>query len=64
MVELVALAIFVAEDSLVCHQWERDPWFCEGSMSQYRGRPGPGMELGGLGSRGRDEVIGDFRRGN
>jgi hypothetical protein len=31
-------------------------------MPQYRGIPGPGME--GLGSRGREEGIGDFRRGN
>jgi hypothetical protein len=29
----------------------------EDSMSQYRGMPGPGMEVGGLGSRGRGEGI-------
>ena len=54
MVELVALAIYVAEDGIVS----------EGSMPQYRGIPGPGMGVGGLGSRGRGEGIGGFRRGN
>jgi hypothetical protein len=29
-------------------------------MPQYRGMPGPGMGVGGLGSRGRDEGIGVF----
>jgi hypothetical protein len=53
MVESVALAVFVAEDGLVGHQWEaRDPWFCEGSMPQYRGMPGPEMGMGWLESRG------------
>jgi hypothetical protein len=33
-------------------------------MPQYRGIPGPGMGLGGLGSREREESIGDFWRGN
>jgi hypothetical protein len=28
-------------------------------MPQYRGMPGPGMRVGGLGSRGRGEGIGD-----
>jgi len=28
------------------------------------GIPGPGMGVGGFGSRGRGEVVGDFRRGN
>jgi hypothetical protein len=31
----------------------RGPWFCEGSMPQYRRMPGPGIGVGGLGSRGR-----------
>jgi hypothetical protein len=30
----------------------RGPWSCEGSMPQYRGMPGPGMRVGGLGSGG------------
>ena len=42
----------------------RGPWSCEGSMPQYRGMPGPGMGVGGLGSKGRWERIGDFQRGN
>jgi hypothetical protein len=29
-------------------------------MPQYRGMPGPGMAVGGLGSRGRGEGIGIF----
>ena len=51
--ELVALAIYVAEDGLVGHQWEERPLVYEGSMPQYRGMPGLGMGVGGLGSRGR-----------
>jgi hypothetical protein len=30
----------------------RGPRSCEGSIPQYRGMPGLGMEVGGLGSRG------------
>jgi hypothetical protein len=56
----VALAIYVAEDGLVCHQGRRGPWSCEGSRPQYRGMLGPGMGVGGLGSRGMGEEIGDF----
>jgi hypothetical protein len=33
-------------------------------MPQYRGMPRLGMEVGGLGSRGKVEGIGDFWRGN
>ena len=61
--ELVALAIYVAEDDLVGHQWRRSPWSCEGSMSQYRGMLGPGMGVGGLGIRGSRQAVGDFQRG-
>jgi hypothetical protein len=53
MVGLMALAAYVAEDGLVGHQWEERPWSCEGSMPQYRGMPGPGMGVGGLGRRGK-----------
>jgi hypothetical protein len=42
----------------------RGPRSCEGSMSQYREKEGPGMRVGSLGSKGRWEGIGDFRRGN
>jgi hypothetical protein len=51
MVELVALAVYVAEDGLVAIGGRRGPRSCEGSMSEYRGMPGPGMGVGGLGSR-------------
>jgi hypothetical protein len=42
----------------------RGPRSCEGSMPQYREMPGPGMGVGGLGSREMGEGIGDFLRGN
>jgi hypothetical protein len=60
MVELVALAIYVAEVGLVGHQWEERPLSYEGSMPQCRGMPG--MGVGGLGNRGRREGIGIFGR--
>jgi hypothetical protein len=41
----------------------RGPWSCEGSMSQYRGMPGPGMGVGGLGSRGRGKGDRGFSEG-
>jgi hypothetical protein len=67
MVGYVALVVYVAEDGLV--SWSvingrRSPWSCEGSMAQYRGMPGLGIGVGGLGSRGRWEGIGDFQMGN
>jgi hypothetical protein len=64
MVELVVLAVYVAEHGLLGHQWEEGRRSCEGSMFQYRGMPGPGMGVGRLGSRGRREGIGDFQREN
>jgi hypothetical protein len=33
-------------------------------MPQYRGVPGPGMQVGMLGRKGTGEGIGDFQRGN
>ena len=53
----MSLAVYVAEDGLVSHQWEERPLVpskeeCQGQESG----------VGGLGSRGREEVIGDFRR--
>ena len=60
----MVLAAYVAEDGLVGHQWEERPRSCESSMPQYRGMPGPGMGVGGMGSRGREDEIGDFQRGN
>jgi hypothetical protein len=38
----------------------RGPWSCEGSMPQYKGMPGPGMGVGGLGSQGGGEGMGIF----
>jgi hypothetical protein len=32
----------------------RGPRSCEGSILQYRGMPGPGMGVGGLGNRERE----------
>ena len=52
MVELVALAIFVAEDGLVVINGRRGPWSCEGFMPQYRGMPGPGSRSGWVGQQG------------
>ena len=60
----VALAVYVAEDGLVSHQWEERPRSCEGSMPQYRGMLEPGSRSGWVGSREREEGIGDFQRGN
>jgi hypothetical protein len=57
MVEHVALAIYVAE----VIKGRRGPWSCEDSMPHYRGMPGPGMEMGGLGSRRSGEEMGIFR---
>ena len=38
MEEPMAPTLYVADDALVGHQWEkRDPWSCEGLMSQYKG---------------------------
>jgi hypothetical protein len=64
MVELVDLAISVAEMAWSVINERRGPWSCEGSMSQYRGMPGPEMRVGVLGSRGSGERIGNFWQGN
>jgi hypothetical protein len=52
MVELVALAIFVAEDGLVVINGRRGPWCCECSMPQDRRMLGSGIGVCGFGSRG------------
>ena len=54
MVELMALAAYVAEDGLVIHQWEESPWSCEGSMPHYSGMPGPGSRSGWVGEQVED----------
>jgi hypothetical protein len=66
MVEFVALAIYVAEDGLVGHQWKERPFHCEGSMPPYRGMPGTGIGVGGLGNRGREYGVfgGETRKGD
>jgi hypothetical protein len=64
MVELVALAVYIADDGLVLINGRRGPRSYEGSMPKYRGMPGPGIGVSRLGSRGRGEGIGDFQRGN
>jgi hypothetical protein len=38
--ELMSLALYVAEDGLVNHHWEKRP-LCLVNMPQYRGTPGP-----------------------
>jgi hypothetical protein len=54
----MALAIYVAEDGLVGHQWGGGAWSCKGLMPQCRGIQGWGGRSGWVGeqphrSRGR-----------
>jgi hypothetical protein len=42
----------------------RGPWSCEGSVPQYRGMPGPGMGVGGMGSRQEGIFGGETRKGD
>jgi hypothetical protein len=65
MVGLLSLAAYVAEDGLVGHQWEERPLglvkvLCP-SIGECQGQE---AGVGGLGSRGRWEEIGNFQRGN
>jgi hypothetical protein len=65
----MAAAAYVAEDGLVGHQWgERPSVLRRLCAPQYRGKPGPGMGVGGLGSRGGREGFwvfrGDTRKGD
>jgi hypothetical protein len=55
MVGLMALAAYVAEDGLVGHQWEESPWYCKGSMPNYRGLSGPGSRGGCVDDQGEGE---------
>ena len=60
----MSLAVYLAEDGLVGHQWEERPVkSCEGSMPQYRRMPGPGSGSGWVGEQS-GEGIGGFQRGN
>ena len=45
----MAPAAYVAEDGLVGHKREEDPWSCEGFMPQCRGMSGPGCMSGWVG---------------
>ena len=58
----MTLAAYVAEDGLLING-RRDPGSCEVSMTQYRGIPGTGMGVSGLGSRNKRGDC-DLRRGN
>jgi hypothetical protein len=68
----MAPAACVAEDGLVRPDisGKRGPWSCEGSIPQCRGIPGWEVVLCGWmvkhphRSRGMEERIGHFRRGN
>jgi hypothetical protein len=65
MVEFMSLAAYVAEVGLVSHQYgRRGPWPCEGSMTQYRGMPGPGSGSEWLEEQGEQGGIGYFQREN
>ena len=63
--ELLSLAAYAAEDGLASHQWEERPLVLRKilgpSMKECQGQE---VGVGGLGSRGRGEGIGDFYRGN
>jgi len=48
----VVLAVYIAEDGLVGHQWEERSRSCEGPMPQYRGVSGPGSGSGWVGKQG------------
>jgi hypothetical protein len=52
-VGLVAPDTCVAEDGLVVLIYgRRGPWFCDGTMPQCRGMPGPGSRIEWVGVQG------------
>ena len=61
MAELVALAVYVAKDYLVSHQWEERPM--KALCPRVGDCQGPEEGVGGLVSRGRGEEIGVFLEG-
>jgi hypothetical protein len=58
------LALYVAEDGLHGNHWEEMPMVLRRLYAPVFGKPGPGMGVSGLGSRGRGWGIGDFQGGN
>ena len=42
----------------------KGPWFCEGSMPQDRGMPGPGSVSGWFGQQGDGVFGGETRKGD
>ena len=50
----MVLAAYVAEDGLVCHQWEERPLvLCRFyALHKYRGMPGPGSRSGWVDKKG------------
>jgi hypothetical protein len=53
--ELVPLAAYVSEDSLVGHHWKEAHWSCKRYMPQYRGKLGPRNGSGWVG-----EWVGEY----
>jgi hypothetical protein len=58
----MALAAYVAEDSLVEHQ--REERSCEGSLYQCKGMPGQGSRSGWVAEQGEGQGDWGFWRGN
>jgi hypothetical protein len=61
----MSLAVYVAEDGLIGHQWEERHLvllkvLCP-SIGEWQGQE---AGVDGLGNRARGEGIGDFRKGN
>ena len=59
----MALAAYVAEDSLVSHEGRRGPWSGEGSLPHCMGMPGPGSRIGWVGEQDEGKGIVGFWRG-
>jgi hypothetical protein len=57
----MAPAIYVTENGLVGHQWEKGPWSCESSMAQCKEMTGLGRGGAPSKKQGEGDVIGVFR---
>jgi hypothetical protein len=64
MVELMALAAYIAEDGLVGHQWEERPLVMKVLCSSIGECQAQELGVGWLGSGGRREGIGGFQKAN